>query len=88
MSDPSPPLKPCLLCQSVAEVRVQRAENPFLSGLLDGRAEATEPPTAGYLVVCLACQLRSAWRPTEAAAIRRWNYQVTPDLAESGSEGA
>jgi hypothetical protein len=76
-------LKPCLFCQSAAQVRVQPAENPYLAGLTDAQAS----PVLGYLVVCLSCQLRTAWRPTEAEAIRRWNYHVTPDLAESGSEG-
>jgi hypothetical protein len=83
MSDPSPPLQACLLCHSVDQVKVQ----PVASSSLDGVTGEPFMPGAGYQVVCLACQLRSAWRPTEAAAVRQWNYHVTPDLAESGSEG-
>jgi hypothetical protein len=79
----SPPLQACVLCHSVAQVKVQPVASPSLDWVTG------EPlmPGTGYQVVCLGCQLRGTWRPTEAAAIRTWNYHVTPDLAESGSAG-
>lgn len=69
MSIPDPALEPCSLCAPARTAGVRTAPSPYALTPL------TE--TSGFVVTCLSCGLRGAWRPSRAQAIGAWNRRVT-----------